>query len=449
MIKKFISNTILENFGYYSNEKYLKFSNIKNRDNLTKFQKENLENLIFHCYNNVPYYKKMFKDLHISNNLSVDLNKFHSLPILKKELINDDPKKITSKDLNTRKWFYDKSGGSTGEPTKFIQDIDYLKYSFASNNYYYNDILNIDERYVKKIILWGNPRDIYKGKTEIKSKMLNWFTNSIYLNSFKMSNENMDKYLKTINSYKPDLIRGYSGSLYALSQYAKEKKIEIHTPKVIVGAAENLNDEMRNLIEETFGTKIYDFYGSREVSNLAGECKEGLMHILPSNIIEIVTKNNKCVSPGETGKVIVTNLFNYSMPFIRYEIGDIATLGPKKCKCGNPLPTLKKIEGRIINQFILENGTIIPGEFFIHLIGVILNSDEIKKFQIIQENYSEIRILVVTEQLNQTEIKNINHKIRIIMGQNCNIKWDFVDDIPKTKSGKYLYTKSLISNKGM
>ena len=306
------------------------------------------------------------------------------------------------------------------------------------------DILNIDERYVKKIILWGNPRDISKGNTEIKSKISNWLTNTILLNSFRMSNEDMDRYIKIINSYKPDLIRGYSGSLYALCQYAKDKKLEINTPKVIIGAAENLNDEMRNLIQETFGTKIYDFYGSREVSNLAGECEEGLMHILPSNIIEILDKNNNIVSSGETGKVVVTNLFNYSMPFLRYQIGDMATLGPKKCACGNPLPTLKKINGRIINHFILEDGTMIPGEFFIHLIGVVLNDGKIKKFQVIQDNYREIRILVVCDKLNQTEIKNINHKIRIVMGKNCNIEWDFVEDIPKTKSGKYLYTKSLI-----
>lgn len=443
MVKTIITKTILNNFGIFSNEKYNEFKNIKSEESSNKFIKNNLEKLILHAYNNVPYYRNAIKDVNLFNGTEVNLNKFKDLPILTKKIMKNE--NIKSQDIKERKWFYNHSGGSTGQPSTFIQDQEYLKYSYASNNYYYRNILNIDERYTKKIIFWGNQRDISKTNTGIKSRIFNWLTNTIFLNSYQMSNENMEKYVKTINSFKPDLIRGYSGSLYALSRFINERHMDIHTPKIIVGAAENLDNKMRELIEETFGTKIYDFYGSREVSNLAGECEEGLMHILPTNYIEIVDKNNIDVPVGETGKVIVTNLFNYSMPFLRYQIGDMATLGPNKCKCGNPLPTLKKIEGRIINQFILEDGTWIPGEFFIHVIGVVLKENNIKKFQVIQEDYRKIRILVVSDRLNEDQKKKINHKIRLVMGHNCTIKWDFVGDIPKTQSGKYLYTKSLIS----
>lgn len=442
MIKKTITKKIRDTLGDFSNEKYIEFNNIKSKEDLDVFKANNLRKLIIHSYNNVNYYKKIIEDINLSDGVKTDLNKFSELQLLTKELLKNE--NLISKDINKRKWFYNHSGGSTGEPTKFIQDQNYLTYSHASNDYYYNNILNIDERYVKKVILWGNQIDISKN-TGIKSKISNWLTNTTLLNSFRMSNEDMDKYIKTINSYKPDIIRGYSGSLYALSKYIKNKKLSIYTPKVVVGAAESLNNEMKESIEEALGTKTYDFYGSREVSNLAGECKEGFMHILPSSIIEILNKNNDPVSSGDTGKVIVTNLFNYSMPFLRYQIGDMATLGPKKCKCGNPLPTLKKIEGRITDYFTLEDGTMIAGEFFVHLLGVVLNDGKIKKFQVVQEDYRKIKILVVSDQLNQSEINNINHKIRKVMGQKCNISWNFVDEIYTTKSGKYLYTQSLIS----
>ena len=95
---------------------------------------------------------------------------------------------------------------------------------------------------------------------------------------------------------------------------------------------------MRADIEEAFGTKVYNFYGSREVSNLAGECKKGLMHTFDFwNYLEVLDDNNQPVKEGEEGKVVVTNLVNYSMPLIRYEIGDLALRGPAQCTCGNNL----------------------------------------------------------------------------------------------------------------
>jgi len=171
------------------------------------------------------------------------------------------------------------------------------------------------------------------------------------------------------------------------------------------------------------------------------------MHIFEiNNYIEILDDYNQSVKDGQEGRIIVTNLHNYSMPFIRYEIGDMAVLGPNKCECENVLPTLRRIYGRIEEQFIRKDGTIVIGYFFVHLMGVVLNKGFIKKFQVIQEDYDKIRILAVLHQiLPDVEKKDIDEKIRIQMGQDCKIIWDLVDDIPKTKSGKYFYTKSLVS----
>jgi len=256
----------------------------------------------------------------------------------------------------------------------------------------------------------------------------------------------MKNYIKIINLQKPDLIRGYTGSLYELCRFAEREKYKIYTPKILVSAAETLRDEMRAMIEGVFGTKIYNFYGSRETASLAGECKYGLIHMFMfNNYMEILDKNNEPVKEGQEGRVIITNLHNYSMPFIRYEIGDMAILGSKNCKCGSPLPTLKRVTGRITDCFVKEDGTIIPAEFFISFIGVFWNKGLIKKFQVIQEDYKQIRILVVLAgDINKPEKKFIEDKIKIAMGKDCEIIWDFVNDIPKTKSGKYIYTKSLV-----
>ena len=443
MIKKHIRDTISKIRGNSFDREYLEIKNINNRGKLLKFQENHLKNLLLHAYKNVPYYHHIFKEIGVVNDETVDLSKFNEIQILTKEIMREHHQELVSKDYKTRKWYYNSSGGSTGEPTRFIQDDIYTKWGNVAFYYWYKDILGVDELGVRKIILWGSERDLFQGGIGWKTRIVNWLNNTIFLNSFRMTEENMESYIKIINSYKPDLIRGYAGSLYELCRYAERENKVIHTPKIVVSSAETLSDEMREKIERIFGTKVYDYYGSRETNNLAGECKEGLMHILAfHNYIEVLNNHNQPVKEGEEGRVIVTNLHNYSMPLIRYEIGDIAALGPEKCKCGNVLPTLKKITGRITDHFVKEDGTIIHGEYFTHLFYL---KDWVKAFQVIQEDFKRIKILVVLkENINEQEKEDIEDKIKLIMGEDCKISWEFVEEIPTTPQGKYLYTKSLL-----
>jgi phenylacetate-CoA ligase len=443
MIKKHIRDIISKIRGNDFDREYFEIKRINNKDELLDFQEKYLKKLFLHAYKNCTYYHRIFKETGIISNGIVDLSKFNEIPILTKEIMREHHQELISKDYKTRKWYYNSSGGSTGEPIRFIQDALYSKWSAVTNHFYYNDILGINEASVKKIILWGSERDLFEGTIGLKSKIINWLTNTVFLNSFKMSENDMDHYIKTINSYKPDLIRGYAGSLYELCRYAERKNRNIYTPKILISAAETLRDEMREKIESVFGTKLYDYYGSREVNGMAGECKYGLMHVFMfMNYLEILGSNNQPVGEGEEGKIVVTNLHNYSMPLIRYEIGDMAVLGPEKCKCGNVLPTLKKVTGRITDHFVKEDGTIIHGEYFTHLFYL---KDWVKTFQVIQEDYQKVRILVVAKgKVIESEKKDIEDKMKLVMGQDCHILWDFINEIPKTPQGKYLYTKSLV-----
>jgi phenylacetate-CoA ligase len=417
--------------------------NVKSEKDLLMFEEEYLKALLLHAYHNVKYYNVILNEVGIIENDEVDLRKFDNIPILTKSIIRQYGEKLVSNDYMTRKWYYNASGGSTGEPVKFIQDDVYSRWAAATFYYYYKHMLGIEEPIVRKVILWGSERDIFQGGLGWKVRLSNWLSNTVFLNSFRMTEDDMGRYLTIINSYKPDLIRGYAGSLYELCRYAKKRGIKMHTPKAVVSTAETLMDKMREEIEDAFGTKVYDFYGSRETNNLAGECKEGLLHIFVfHNYIEVLDSYDRPVKEGEEGRIIVTNLHNYSMPFIRYEIGDMAILGPKKCKCGSLLPTLKKITGRITDHFVKKDGTVIHGEYFTHLFYF---KDWVKAFQVVQEDYQKIRILVVLKnKVNEHEKKDIENKVKLVMGWDCQVVWEFVDDIPKTPQGKHLYTLSKV-----
>jgi phenylacetate-CoA ligase len=448
-VKKSIRNIITKLKGNSIEKEYQEIKQLRNKNDLLNFQEIYLKKLLNHAYQNVPYYQNIFNKIGIIENNKINLSKFNEIPILTKDLLRKNQRELISKDSMNRKSFQNFSGGSTGEPTMFIQDHTYKKWYIASNKYYYQDMLDIDESNVKKINLWGSPRDLFMGSIGFKSKMINWFTNTLILNSFKMTEIDMKSYIKSINTYKPDLIRGYAGSLYELAKFSEKNCLDIYTPKRLICSAETLTNDMRHKIESTFGTKLYDFYGSRETATLAGECRVGLIHIFSfNNYLEIIDQDNNPVLENQAGRVIVTNLHNYSMPLIRYEIGDMAVLGPKKCSCDNFLPCIKEVSGRLEEQFVKRDGSIVIGYFFVHLLGVVLNKGYIKKFQVIQEDYEKIRILAVLDKgLPESEKNEIEQKIRVNMGTNCQILWDFVETIPKAPSGKYLYTKSLVYHK--
>lgn len=445
-MKKNLRNLLLWVKGKSSTKEYHEIMQIRDKNDLLNFQTRALTELIMHAYHNVPYYRNVFDAIGLVDKDIVRLEKFTQIPILTKDYLKKHQNELTSKDYLKRKWYRNYSGGSTGEPTMFLQDGCYKKWYTASDTYYYNELLGIDESNVRKVFLWGSPRDLFKGSIGIKNKMINWLTNTLFLNSFKMDEQSMLRYIKAINTYKPDLVRGYAGSLYELAKCSRRNNATMHTPKRIVSSAENLTPEMRTEIESVFRTKVFDYYGSRETATVAGECRDGLMHIFTfNNLLEVVDKDGNPVAEGQKGRILVTNLHNYSMPFIRYEIGDMAVLGPTRCTCGSFLPCLRKISGRVEEHFIKKDGSIVIGYFFVHLLGVVLNKGYIKKFQVVQEDFDRIRIITVVDKgLPDSEKNEIEQKIRIEMGLDCTILWEFVDAIPCSASGKYFYTKSLV-----
>lgn len=410
---------------------------------------QNLKRLLLHAFHNVPYYARVFKDTGITDGRAIDMSKFGKIPILTKDIIRGNFDELISRDHNSRGWYFNKTGGSTGEPLKFIQDAQFKEYAERRERYYFKEMLKIDPDRTRKIILWGSEKDILRQRNTLKQRMSNWIKKTVFLNSFRMSEDDMERYVGRINAYKPAYMRGYASSLFQLSRYINEKGRKVYSPQIIVSAAETLRDDMRRSIEMAFRAKVYDFYGSRDVGGIAGECAEGLKHIFSFwNHVEILN-DGKPAGEGESGSVIVTNLFNYSMPFIRYDIGDKAVVGPAKCLCGNKLPTLKKVTGRVTDDFIKEDGTVVPAEFFIHFIGVVCNDGAIKKFQVIQESYKKIRISVVLKNTgDKLFTRDIEEKIRLAMGGDCEILWDVVGDIGKTSQGKYIYTRSLVKSGG-
>ena len=441
MIKNRIFGVLLRLKGSSPDRDYVRVQAALAQQGLLELCSSYLQQLLGHAYQNVPFYTRALSS--ICRNDRVDLDRLDRISLLTKDDIRRSQKELASKDICARKWHYNTSGGSTGEPVRFIQDKMFDRWTNVTTKYYYHNMIGIDELAVKKVLLWGSERDIYTHTLDLRATIVNWLTNTTPLNSFRMTQRDMEEYVRIINTHRPDLIRGYADSLYQISEFVSARGLNIHSPRVMVSAAEKLDKKRRETIERVFGTRVYDFYGSREVDGIAGECGRGMMHIFMfNNYIEVLPERVAPLKNSDIGRVIVTGLHNYSMPLIRYDVGDTAILGPANCGCGDPLPTLAAVTGRVSDHFLTRDGTLIHGEYFTHLFYF---RDWVRSFQVIQEDLTRVRVLAAVGEANQHEMNDISDKIRLVMGQECSVIWEIVEEIPNSPSGKHIYTKSLIS----
>ena len=398
--------------------------------------RESLDRLLSFIGDYNPYYRDFLTE-------SCQLDGF---PLLTKDIIRERFECLqTGKQTVTT--YKNSSGGSTGRPVTLIQDTNFLTWSEAAQEYYFREFLGVERTAVRNVWLWGSDRDTLKLRSW-RSKVSLYLQNSLFLNTFDMTEQRWLEYIERIKSYRPYYIAGYAGSLYEMARVGRKYNISLFRPKFIYSSAEMLRDFMREAIEEQFQTKVYDFYGSREVGAIAGESSKGRRHIfIMNNIVEIRDDADQPASSHQVGRIVVTNLHNYSMPLIRYDIGDTGVMSVGQCGCGSSLPVIEQLTGRVTDHFRLRDGTQIHGEFITHLFYF---RDWVKQFQVDQVAYDYLRISLVPDpEFSEHDAEDINAHIRTVMGKDCVVEWRCVDSIEKTPQGKHLYTRCLINESTM
>jgi phenylacetate-CoA ligase len=408
-----------------------------------------LNKLLNHAYKNIGYYTDLLNNSGLVEDGKIKLQsikQLSTLPLLTKEIITQEKENLYSNDIQQRKAFRNTSGGSTGKPVVFMQDENHAVSNMA--NSYLARSWRGASLYDDTVVLWGAERDTFEGKKPLSKKIKDYLLNTLSLNTFVLNGSIIKRYIEILNRAQPKLIIAYVQSIYTIAKYAKKNGIKVDKQNAIHAAAGTVHPFMREEIESVFSCKVYNHYGSREAGTIASECSahNGLHIMMEHTLVEIINDNGAPCEPGETGNIIITTLNNYSMPLIRYKIGDLGVLADNnECPCNCNYPMLKEVAGRNTDRFITQSGAVVMPEFFIHLIGVVCNRGNIKLFQVIQETTNHIRVKIVKEgDISKENLAEISEKIEIVMGKECKISFEFVDDIPKTSTGKYLYTISKV-----
>jgi phenylacetate-CoA ligase len=270
---------------------------------LEKTHEELLGQLLRHAYAQVPYYKKVLDGLG-GESLFRDFSPsaiLRQMPILTKTIMRNQMQELVPEDLETRKWYLNASGGSTGEPVRLIQDKTYQLWSVAVKSLY--DVWTDYQPGMSKVILWGSERDLLVGKETIKTHVGRWLRNERWLNAFRMTEGDMRKYVQIINESRPAQILAYVEAVYELCRFIEEEGLSVHSPSAIMTSAGTLYPQMRATIEKVFRTRVFNRYGSREVGDIACECEQhGGLHISPlTHYVEILSEDGRPAAPGQTG----------------------------------------------------------------------------------------------------------------------------------------------------
>jgi phenylacetate-CoA ligase len=193
----------------------------------------------------------------------------------------------------------------------------------------------------------------------------------------------------SLNAFHPDVLVAYSSIAALLACEQLEGRLNIH-PRVVSTTAEVRTEDMEQKIREAWGVFPFNNYGMTEAGILFGtDCSfhRGVHVFEDLFIVEVVDENNRAVPDGSAGhKLLITNLFNYTQPLIRYEVSDMLAMSPEACPCGRPLRLIAKMEGRSDDIIYLKGpeGRDIPIHP-IHFHSALGTFPEIKQYRIVQE----------------------------------------------------------------
>ena len=402
------------------------------RETIVAFQQERLGRLLQHASQTTPYYRELLKTE------SPDISE---IPPLEKQDIRDQLERLCSEAFSQKHRIKNATGGSTGTPLTFYQDRNY--WNQRNLSVYYFDRWagwNFGE---PQLIIWGSPADL-KGDEHWKHCLNNLWRNQYWLNGFHLTDTAMQATFSEMNRCHPHTILAYPSSLYRFATFlSKNGLIPRWQLKGIITSAEMLHQHYRALAEDVFRTKVYNRYGGREVGLIAMECAEGRMHINCRDIYLEIDSSNPYTEPGE---ILISQLNNYAMPFIRYRIGDIGRLSDEVCPCGNQLPILAELLGRTTATFRTKTGTLIHGGYFTQQFYNVIG---VNQFQLIQETFERCVLkLVINAQWQETTGDLLVQKIQNTLGRDVAVTVEFVEDIPLPASGKREFTISKVQAVG-
>lgn len=412
--------------------RFLQQSQYWTREQIDELQNERLRALIEHAYYHVSYYHDVMVERGLTPADIQTKEDLVKLPIITKETMrNEGIERFIANNVSPKERIVLGSSGSTGQPFTYYVTKESYSINIAANlRGWYSFGWRLGDKYVK---IAQSPR-----KGSIK-KIQDIVLNSMYIAIEDISDEHIYSVLKQIEQYKPIVIRSYPDSLFIIAQYRLLHKGEfLYHPLAVTTTGNVLQPKMREVIETAFGCKIYDSY-SCEGNSCVFECTTHKCYHVSEEygITEVLDANDMPVKEG-IGRLITTDLWNYAMPFIRYDVQDMVELYTNQCSCGSQHLAIKRILGRENEFMIAPSGKKYSSHHFTVFFNPTVTpqlDDSVEQFQFVQHPDKSVTINVV---VNNRYNKNVEQFLRDYWAKEMSAKIDVrvVDRMPITNNNK-------------
>lgn len=409
------------------------------REEIEKIRDKKLCSIIRYAYNNNPFYRKLYKDYKKEVYSFKGFRDLQKLPVVEKEDVQKYSNKIFSKDLDYFKlkkswgtsvanYTVRRTSGSSGQPLFVVFDNNAWDYSEAA--------------YARSLLATGHKSsDVLVVSYPYPSPRRKWFN---YLGFMRKTYLRTDlktcEQLAILKNEKSEFsLYSFPSVLLMLIDKAKRENMNLNVKRVI-STGECLMPRVRNEIEKSFGCKVYDHYGSMEFNRIAWQCDmlEGFHMDTDSLAVEFV-KERAHVSEGEKGEVLITSLYNYTFPLIRYRQGDFGKFSMHKCSCGRGLPLMEEIAGREADFIITSDNKLIPPVVTDTTLGSIKG---VLQFKLIQDEDKSLALYLVKKEGSDNDIKFEAVQKLLKIDPHAKVKIVFTKHIERNDGGKF---RSIIS----
>jgi len=405
---------------------------------LLEKQQRDLADILDFATAQTPYYAEALAPF--LKHAHVELS---TLPILHKEDITQHMDDLLARDVDRSQARIGHTGGSTGKPLAFWYDD--AKHELMRAGMMRSYMLSGWRPGQKILNFWGARQDVVPGGV-FGAQLGDAIAAEHTLAAYEYTKEQLIEWAHFIQRYRPVLLQGYASVLSEVARVVIEHGLPM--PKTLLGVystAEVLTDSQRQRMQQAFGCKVFNQYGSREIPNIACECRLGNMHVFTDMVtLESVPQKN------ETGcnenRLLVTSLTNRLMPMIRYDIGDSGRLLDGTCACGLPFPLMEMDLCRQNDLIHTRSGkTIHPSWFNRQLYG----QTQIKQYQWVQRDLERLTLnLVASHALDPETLKSLIAHLHRDVDAHMVLEVNYLDDIPRTVSGKHRFVIGMTLESG-
>lgn len=411
------------------------------RREIRSYQDEQVARLIRHAYDTVPYYRRVMDERGLKPQDIVSVQDLPKLPVLRKEDVIKNIDALISTDYEKRKLVPSKTSGTTGTALRFFRSREAIAFQWAvwwrhRSRFGFHPLtwhLNFTGRPVVPASQRSTP--FWRWNIPMRQALINMS---------QIRPDRMPAIVDFLNAREFRFFIGYPSFIHSFSLLLEEKGLELKShPQYVFLGAENTHEFQRSVIERVLNTRVTDQYGFTEGAGNASRCEHGIYHedwefgVLECGEPELMEDGSV------RGKIIATGFSDYGFPFIRYEVGDTALWTPEdfQCECGRNSKAIFHVEGRSEDYVLTPEGMRVMRFDYL-----FKDTESIREAQVVQREEGAIVIRVVRRGTYSRSVENrIRDAVRRWISPTLKVYFEYVDEIPRSRSGKFRAVVSELS----